>query len=115
MLYPRRGTTILTSARLNTLVAVAKQPEKPRTYWRVRSSVAPGSRPVWESLDRQPKTWDGFVGHKTIENDDQVAEVYFMDEASQERVTEQHWNALALIRQYGNTSPHRPAPPPDAA
>ena len=38
-----------------------------------------------------------------------------MDEASQERVTEQHWNALALIRQDGNTSPHRPAPPPDAA
>jgi hypothetical protein len=81
-------------------------PEKLITYWRVRSGADSSAKPEWEQLDAHPPTRAGLAGELKVENDDQIAMIFFVDQAAQERVTRSGRDAAALAREH--EIPHVP-------
>ena len=80
------------------------------TYWLVRSGQE-GPTPIWDQLDGPPERTDELHGDLTIENDDQIMMVFFVDAASEETVTRAAREAAALAQEF--TIPHQPAQRPD--
>ena len=56
------------------------------TYWLVRTG-GEGPVPIWEQLKGPPETTDQLHGDLKVENDDQIAMVFFVDAGAQEIVT----------------------------
>ena len=88
-------------------------PEKLITYWRVKSGPGANAAPDWQRLAGRPASSAGLVGELKVENDDQIALIFFVDEAAQERVTRATRDAVALTREH--EVPHMPVdrPPPE--
>jgi hypothetical protein len=82
--------------------------EKLRTYWRVWS-LPDGTMAPWERLDGPPVTQDELCGDLKIENDDQIAMVYAVDQAALDLVTQKSRDVAALVREH--EIPHKPARP----
>ena len=82
---------------------------KQTTYWLCRLAADPTAPPEWQQLDARPTTSEGLYGEWRVENDDQIALLYFEDDMAYERVTRRTRDVAALVQEHA--IPHRPVRP----